>query len=100
MNKQSGDFESLRDSSVLGIPGAPHIPLANSVLWRLIGQALPDCGHGGGGVLRGVRVLPRGDTWPHAVEMPIRYLAALPCKLRIRIKLSVIVKPDNLEAQV
>ena len=25
------------------------------------------------GFLCGLRALPRGDTWPHAVEMPIRY---------------------------
>ena len=78
MNEQSGDFESQRDGSVPGIPGAPLISLENSAFWRWIAQARPDCGHGGGG-LRGVRVLPRGDTWPHVVEMPIRMGFVIPC---------------------
>ena len=65
-----GDSDSLAGSGASAIPGAPLVLLVNSAFWRWIGQGRPDCGRGGGST--GGEGSSRGDTRPHAVEIPIR----------------------------
>ncbi len=50
------------------------------------------------GFLRGLRALPRGDIWPHAVEMPIRYPKMLAKRYRHPPRKGVAYAPGRAEA--
>jgi hypothetical protein len=77
--RQNGDSDSLPVSYAPGMPGAPLIPLVNSA-FRILAVDLPGTALDAAllrawrGFVRALRALPRGDTWPHAVEMPIRFM--------------------------